>query len=201
MERQWSLKKERARYEAERARRQYDAVDPDNRLVARSLERQWEEKLREVEATELAFQRWRSQQSLDLSEGDREALLTMSEEMPKIWHAATTTAADRKQMLRFLIRDVMLDQKREQGQVVIKIVWATGASSEHRLRRKVQAYDQYAGLADLERRVRELNGESKMDAEIAEVLNREGYKTTRGTPFSGELVHLLRQRWAIPQSR
>lgn len=198
LERQWSLKKERARYEAERARRQYDAVDPDNRLVARSLERQWEEKLREVEATELAFQRWRSQQSLDLSEGDREALLTMGEDMPKIWHAATTTAADRKQMLRFLIRDVMLDQKREQGQVVIKIVWATGASSEHRLRRKVQAYDQYAGLADLERRVRELNGENKMDAEIAEVLNREEYKTTRGTPFSGELVHLLRQRWAIP---
>jgi DNA invertase Pin-like site-specific DNA recombinase len=198
LERQWSLKKERARYEAERARRQYDAVDPDNRLVARSLERQWEEKLREVEATELAFQRWRSQQSLDLSEGDRAALLTMGEDMPKIWHAATTTAADRKQMLRFLIRDVMLDQKREQGQVVIKIVWATGASSEHRLRRKVQAYDQYAELADLERRVRELNGDSKMDAEIAEILNREDYKTTRGTPFSGEVVHLLRQRWAIP---
>jgi len=198
LERQWSLKKERARYEADRARRQYDAVDPDNRLVARSLERQWEEKLREVEATELAFQRWRSQQSLDLSEGEREALLTMGEDMPKIWHAATTTAADRKQMLRFLVRDVMLDQKREQGQVVIKIVWATGASSEHWLRRKVQAYDQYAGLADLERRVRELNGEYKMDAEIAEILNREEYKTTRGTPFSGELVHLLRQRWAIP---
>jgi DNA invertase Pin-like site-specific DNA recombinase len=198
LERQWSLKKERAHYEAERARRQYDAVDPDNRLVARSLERQWEEKLREVEATELAFQRWRSQQSLDLGEDDREALLTMGEDMPKIWHAPTTTAADRKQMLRFLIQDVMLDQKREQGQVVIKIVWATGASSEHRLRRKVQAYDQYSGLADLERRVRELNGESKMDSEIAEVLNREEYKTTRGTPFSGELVHLLRQRWAIP---
>jgi len=50
--------KERARYEAERARRQYDTVDPDNRLVARSLERQWEEKLREVEATEQAYQRW-----------------------------------------------------------------------------------------------------------------------------------------------
>src|SRR5258708_33436698 len=111
LERQWSMKKERARYEAERARRQYDAVDPDNRLVARSLERQWEEKLRDVEATEQAFQRWRSQQSLDLSEADREALLAMGEDMPKIWHAATTTATDRKQILRFLISDVMFDQK------------------------------------------------------------------------------------------
>ena len=198
LERQWSMKKERARYEAERARRQYDAVDPDNRLVARSLERQWEEKLREVEATEQAFQRWRSRQSLDLSEADREALLAMGEDMPNIWNAAATTAADRKQMLRFLIRDVTLDQKREQGQVLIKIVWATGASSEHRLRRKVQTYNQYAGLADLERRVRELNAESKMDAEIAEILNGEERLSARGTPFSGELVHLLRQRWAIP---
>jgi DNA invertase Pin-like site-specific DNA recombinase len=198
LERQWSMKKERARYEAERARRQYDAVDPDNRLVARSLERQWEEKLRDVEATEQAFQRWRSQQSLDLSEADREALLAMGEDMPKIWHAATTTATDRKQILRFLICDVMLDQKREQGQVLIKIAWATGASSEHRLRRKVQAYDQYAGLADLERRVRELNIEHKTDAEISEALNREGYMSARGTPFRGDLIHLLRQRWAIP---
>jgi len=70
-------------------------------------------------------------------------------------------------MLRFLIRDVMLDQKQERGQVLIKIAWATGASSEHRLRRNVQAYDQYAGLADLQRRVRDLNAEYKMDAEIA----------------------------------
>jgi DNA invertase Pin-like site-specific DNA recombinase len=197
-ERQWSLKKERARYEAERARRQYDAVDPDNRLVARSLERQWEEKLREVEATEQAFQRWRSQQSLDLSEADREALLAMGEDLPKVWHAPTTAAADRKQMLRFLVRDVILDQKRERGQVLIKIAWATGAFSEHRLTRKVQSYDQYAGLENLERRVRQLNAEHKMDAEIAEFLNREGYISARGTPFRGDLVHLLRRRWAIP---
>ena len=198
LERQWSLKKERARYEAERARRQYDAVDPDNRLVARSLERQWEEKLREVEATEQALQRWRSQQSLDLSEADREALLAMGEDLPKVWHAPTTAAADRKQMLRFLVRDVILDQKRERGQVLIKIAWATGAFSEHRLTRKVQSYDQYAELENLERRVRQLNAEHKMDAEIAKLLNREGYISARGTPFRGDLVHLLRRRWAIP---
>jgi len=62
----------------------------------------------------------------------------------------------------------------------------------------VQAYNQYAGLADLESRVRELNIEHKTDAEIAEVLNREGYMSARGTPFRGDLIHLLRQRWAIP---
>jgi len=104
-------------------------------------------------------------------------------------------------MLRFLIRDVMLDQKQERGQVLIKIAWATGASSEHRLRRNVQAYDQYAGLADLQRRVRDLNAEYKMDAEIAAVLNREGYLSAHGAPFSGEVVHLLRNVGQFPRSR
>lgn len=192
------MKKERARYEAERARRQYDAVDPDNRLVARSLERQWEEKLREVEAAEQAYQSWRAEQILSLSDADREALLAMGEDLPKIWNAATTTAADRKQILRFLVRDVVLDQKRERGQVQFKIAWATGASSEHTLRRNINAYDQYAKLEDLERRIRELNAEHKIDAEIAAALNQEGFISARGAPFSGDLIHMLRQRWAIP---
>ncbi len=198
LERQWSLKKERARYEAERARRQYDAVDPDNRLVARSLERQWEERLRAVEATEQAYEGWRSQQISTLSDADREALLAMGEDLPKIWNTATTAAADRKQILRFLIREVVLDQKREPGQVVIRIGWTTGALSEHRQRRNVQAYDGYARLLDLERRIRELNAEQKMDAEIAAILNREAFVSARGLPFSGDLVHMLRHRWAIP---
>jgi DNA invertase Pin-like site-specific DNA recombinase len=198
LERQWSMKKERARYEAERARRQYDAVDPDNRLVARSLERQWEEKLREVEATDQAYQSWRSEQILSLSDADREVLLAMGEDLPKVWNAATTTAADRKQILRFLVRDVVLDQKREQGQIWIKIIWATGALSEHALRRNVHTYNQYAKLADLEQRIRGLNAGHKMDAEIAVVLNREGFISARGVPFSSDLVHMLRRRWAIP---
>jgi DNA invertase Pin-like site-specific DNA recombinase len=198
IERQWSMKKERARYEAERARRQYDAVDPDNRLVARSLERQWEEKLRDVEATEQAYQSWRAEQILSLNDADRKALLAMGRDLPKIWRAATTNAADRKQILRFLVRDVVLDQKRERGQVLIKIAWATGASSEHRLRRNINAYDQYAKLADLERRIRELNAEHKIDAEIAAILNQEGFISARGARFSGDLVHMLRCRWAIP---
>ena len=197
LERQWSMKKERARYEAERARRQYDAVDPDNRLVARSLERQWEERLREVEATEQDYQSWRSQQVLTVNDADRDALLAMAEDLPKIWQAKTTTAADRKQILRFLVREVVLDQKRERGQVLIKIAWATGAVSEHRLRRNVQDYGQYAELADLERRICELNAEHKMDAEIAAVLNREGFVSARGVPFSGDLVYMLRRRWSI----
>jgi DNA invertase Pin-like site-specific DNA recombinase len=198
LERQWSLKRERTRYEAERARRQYDAVEPENRLVARSLERAWEERLRQVEQIEAEYAGWRRAQPLSLTDADRAQILSLGEDLPRLWNAATTTAAERKQMLRLLLKEVVLDQRRERGQVWIRIVWQTGATSEHRIQRCVHAYTEYAALERLQARVRELNAAQKMDGEIATILNAEGLVSARGRPFSGAEIHLLRKRWGIP---
>jgi DNA invertase Pin-like site-specific DNA recombinase len=198
LERQWSLKRERARYEVERARRQYDAVEPENRLVARSLERQWEDKLRQSEGIEHAYERWRSEQAVLITDADRNELEALADGVPKIWNAPTTTAADRKQILRILIRNVTLDQKRDRGLVWIKVVWQTGATSEHYVRRSVQSYRQHADLGRLRQRIDELNAERKMDAEIATILNREGFVPARGTSFSSESIFCLRKQWNIP---
>src|SRR5271166_7096408 len=126
MERQWTLKRERARYDAERARRQYDAVEPENRLVARSLERVWEERLRRVDQVEQEYEAWRREQAVSVSDSDRREVLGLGEDLPRLWHAATTTPAERKQIVRLVINDVVLDQKRRRGYVWIKIVWQTG---------------------------------------------------------------------------
>jgi Recombinase zinc beta ribbon domain/Recombinase/Phage antirepressor protein KilAC domain len=198
LERQWSLKRERARHEAERARRQYNAVEPENRLVARSLERQWEEKLRQAEEIDRAYERWRAEQTVSVSDADRSELETLAENVPQIWHAPTTTAADRKQILRILIRNVVLDQKRESGLVWVKVIWQTGATSEHWIRRSVHSYGQHSTLNHLQQRIRELNAENKMDAEIAEILNQEGFLPARNKSFSSAGVYLLRKRWNIP---
>jgi DNA invertase Pin-like site-specific DNA recombinase len=198
LERQWTLRRERIRYEAERARRQYDAVEPENRLVARSLERAWEEKLRAVEAAEQEYARWRSEEPLVIAAADRAALQALCENLPHIWQAASTSAVDRKRILRFIIREVILDQRRAHGQVWLKIVWQTGATSEHRLQRRVHAYRNYFDLERLRRRITELNGAGKMDKEIAAILNQEGFVTARGCAFQGENVWLLRTRWKIP---
>jgi DNA invertase Pin-like site-specific DNA recombinase len=198
LERQWTLRRERARYEAERARRQYDAVEPENRLVARSLERAWEEKLRAIEAIEQEYARWRSEEPLVIGAADRAQLQILGENLPRIWHAATTLAADRKRILRLIVREVVLDQKRSQGQVWLKIVWQTGATSEHRLQRRVHTYRDYIDVERLRRRITELNGAGKMDKEIAAILNREGFVAARGCAFKGENVWLLRTRWGIP---
>jgi DNA invertase Pin-like site-specific DNA recombinase len=197
MERQWSLKRERARYDAERARRQYDAVEPENRLVARSLERVWEERLRRIDQIEQEYSVWRREQAVSISDGDRQEILALGEDLPRLWHAATTRPADRKQILRLVIKEVTLDQKRRRGYVWIKVVWQTGAASEHWLQRGVQSYTQHADQDRLRQRIAELNGQQKMDGEIADILNEEGFRTAHGPPFSGNMVHLLRKRWNV----
>jgi len=198
LERQWTLRRERAGYEAERARRQYDAVEPENRLVARSLERAWEDKLRAVEAIEQEYARWRSEGPLVINAADRAQLQRLGENLPRIWHAETTSAADRKRILRLVMRDIVLDAKLLRGQVWLRIGWQTGATSEHRLQRRVHTYRDYIDIERLRKRITELNGAGKMDKEIAAILNREDFVAARGCAFKGENVWLLRTRWGIP---
>jgi DNA invertase Pin-like site-specific DNA recombinase/uncharacterized protein YndB with AHSA1/START domain len=198
LKRQWQLRLERARYEAERAQRQYHAVEPEHRLVARSLEQQWEEKLRAVEALEHAYQRWSARQSLVLTENDRRDILALGEDLPRLWHALTTTNADRKQMLRLVIHSVIVDAKRERGSIWYQVNWQTGATTEHRMPRNVQRYAEHPRLEALQRRIWELNAAQKMDAEIAAILNTEGFRTARGRRFSGSVVWQIRQQWQVP---
>jgi len=195
LERQWALRRERARYETERARRQYDAVEPENRLVARTLERAWENSLREAEKVELAYEGWRREQPGPFTDAERAEVLALAQTMPRVWEAALPT--ERKQILRLLVREVVLDQQREPGRIMMRIIWQTGASSEHLLQRTVQAYRQCASAEQLEQRVRELNAAGKMDGEIAQAINDEGIMSARGVPFRGETVHLLRKKWGI----
>jgi len=197
-EKLWRQRLERSAYESDRAARQYHAVEPENRLVARSLERAWEEKLRAIEAVEQEHARWQSQEPLVIGVAERAALQRLGENLPRIWQAPTPSAADRKRILRFVIREVVLDQKRAQGQVWLKIIWQTGAASEHSLQRRVHTYRDYIDVERLRQRITELNGAGKMDKEIAAILNQEGFVAARGCAFKGENVWLLRTRWGIP---
>jgi predicted methyltransferase len=82
--------------------------------------------------------------------------------------------------------------------VWLKIVWQTGATSEHHVQRRVHTYRDYIDIDRLRRRIVELNAEHKMDGEIATILNQEGFVAARGCAFKGENVWVLRTRWGIP---
>jgi hypothetical protein len=198
LQRQWQLKLERARYEATRAERQYQQVEPENRLVARSLETRWEVALRQVEQTERDFQTWQQQHPLTITPCNRQAITELAEDLPTLWHAPTTTPADKKRIVRLLVQSVILDQKREPGHVWFQINWQTGAVTRYLHKRRVVSYNAHADLPKIEARIRELHAQHEMDAQIAEKLNAEGFLTTKLKPFNSNAVWFLRKRMGLP---
>jgi DNA invertase Pin-like site-specific DNA recombinase len=108
VEGQWKLRVERARYDARLAERRYKAVDPDNRVIARTLEREWEETLLALEALEREHDEVRRRVQLELGDQDRARILALARDLPAVWRASTTTQAERKNLLRMVITDVTL---------------------------------------------------------------------------------------------
>jgi|SRR5215468_777159 len=201
IERQWKLRLERARYEVERAQRQYHACEPENRLVARNLEKNWEAKLREAEKLEREREQWRRSQAIAVTVADRQEILALGENLPKIWYAKETTHVDHKRIARLLIKDVLLDRTREKGRVWIQINWQTGAMSQHWVKPQVRRYNDMEQADGLRRRVEELKAAGNRDGDIAEILNAEGFRTTTGGKIDRNAVLHLRQIWEIDSDK
>jgi DNA invertase Pin-like site-specific DNA recombinase len=166
---------ERARYEAERARRQHDAVEPENRLVVRELERRWEEALKEVRRLEEEYARFNRDQPRGLSACERGQIRALARDLPALWHAPATTSADRQRLIRLLVEEVIVTVRGESEWVDVVIRWAGGFTSGHELERPVQRYQQLAGYGKLLDRIDELRAAGQTLAKMAEQLNSEGF--------------------------
>lgn len=123
---QWRLEVERRRYEASKAERRYQAVDPDNRLVARGLEAQWEQRLRELGDAEAEMERRQRQQPRNLSDAERQSLLALGGDLQRVWAAPTTTDRDRKELLRTLLEDVTIAVERAEYRACVAVRWRSG---------------------------------------------------------------------------
>jgi DNA invertase Pin-like site-specific DNA recombinase len=171
----WQQQVERAHYQAERAKRQYDAVEPENRLVVRELERRWEEALKEQRRLEEEYARFRRNQPEGLSASEREQIRSLARDMPALWHAPATTAGDRQRIVRLLVKEVVVAVRGESEWVDVTIHWAGDSSSSHALVRPVQRYQQMADYRRLLNRIDELRKAGQTLAEVAKQLNREGF--------------------------
>jgi len=135
--RQRELQLEQARYEARLAQRQYDAVDPDNRLVASELERRWNEKLERVTHLEQAYAQAEQEAEWNLTPEERQAIQELSQNLPRLWKAPSTTNQERKRLLRMAIESVQLDGMSKPGEIDVQIRWRSGVLtnfSVHRTR-------------------------------------------------------------------
>jgi len=127
---QWRLAVERARYEAERAERQYRAVEPENRLVARGLETEWEKRLRDLAAAEAELERRERQRPRTLSPEEEKKLRSLGSDLDKVWTAPTTTDRDRKELLRALLEEVFLTVNKPERSAHLTLRWRGGALTD-----------------------------------------------------------------------
>jgi DNA invertase Pin-like site-specific DNA recombinase len=199
-QRQWELRLERARYEAERALRQYDLCEPENRLVARELEARWDARLREVAALEAQYRQEQGRSLAPLTPAEQAAIGQLVGDVRLLWAAAQTTMADRKRLLRCLIREAVLlrdDRPRATGGLTtIRIGWCSGAWSTLQVRRPSSGDAACTPEAVL-KRIRML-AQEHADDQVARILNDEGLRTRQGLPWTYLRVQQVRLRYRIP---
>jgi hypothetical protein len=197
LERQWHLRLERARYEADRARRQSLEVEPEHRLVARSLERDWNEKLRVLDQLERDYAARRPAAASHGSEAERQGLIALVHDLPAVWHAKTTTHAERKHVLRLLIQDVMLTKLAQAVRVEVR--WHTHACSTLEVPRPQPAYVVRRTAPEVIARLAQWSRDHT-DLAIAECLKQEGYRSGQGGAFTASKVNWLRYAYDLKRS-
>jgi len=198
LEKIYEQRLERARYEAERAARQYRIVEPENRLVARQLEHDWESKLQEQKSIEQECERFRATQPKVLSEKEREEIRQLADAIPALWHGGTINEGDRKSIIRQLVERVEVDVIGDSEQVRVKIQWAGVHKSEHTIIRPVACWEQLSQYDSLKKRLEELTDQGLTSGQIAEKLNQEGWKPPkRSEQFRAEGVRKLLVRMGL----
>jgi DNA invertase Pin-like site-specific DNA recombinase len=185
--RQRQLQVQQAEYEAELARRRYEAADPANRLVAAELETRWEQALRDRERLIREAEERDRQAATPLGAAERRKVRELAANLGRVWHAETTGAADRKDLLRFLVHRVYLDGVTEAGQIRIEVEWHTGARTKVTVPRPIVGNWAPKTPEAAVARIRALVPTHEY-AVIADMLNEEGFRTAKGHAFNYESV-------------
>ena len=193
----WAKRLQRARFEADRAARQYHTVEPENRLVARTLERAWEEKLAAERMLQEEDHRRQTQQPRVLTAADRATIEALATQLPTLWTAPTTTPADRKAVIRLLVDRVVATVEGVSECVAVVVHWAGGHETHTRVQRPVGKLHQLQKHAALLETLRHLRREGYSASEIAAELNAAGWCTpTQRNAFNERLVRAMVARYA-----
>ena len=197
LEHQWKLRQERVEYEARRAERRYKAVDPDNRVVARTLEGEWEQCLRALEQVRNDYERARREHHVVLTEGDRAAIRALARDLPAVWNSPTTTVVEKKAMFRLVIEVVSLRAVEvPDRETVADVAWKSGAVTTLHVPRPTNAALLRTDDATVTR-LRELAVEALHDRDIAGVLDAEGFRTATGLRWTVIAVRNIRKSYGI----
>ena len=199
--RQWVQRLERTRYETALARRRYEAVDPQNRLVARTLERDWEAALAAEHTAQAEHERELARQPARLQAAEQESIRHLAEDVPSLWHAPTTKAADRQAIVRLVLDGVAVRVERNSERVEVCCDWAGGMQTRHELVRTVRRFEQLHEFDELLAHIRRLRAEGCPASVVAERLNAAGWRPPKRATFNEPMVQRLLFRYGLSTGR
>lgn len=199
LEKTWHMRLERARQNVERAFRQYDAVEPENRLVARTLERAWEEKLQTERQLQEEHARFLQTQPARLSAADRKQIEALATNLPALWNSPQTSILDQRHIMRLLLERVVVWPSA--AMLKVQLHWVGGVATEHEAPRPVKGWHKLPELAELLKEIRQARERGKRSGEIAKDLNTQGQRTPGGQPFTAATIRQLLSRLSKRKKR
>lgn len=191
----WQQSLKRARYQIELAERRYRAVDPENRLVAATLERDWNQALQNERQVQEDYDRFLRQSPPRLTEQERATIQSLARDIPALWDAPATTNVERKQILRCLIDRVVVHVRCDSEHAEATVHWKGDYQSRHEFIRPVKTYAQLRDFEPLMARIVALRQAGHNAEQIADVLNQEGFRPPkRPGSFNQPMVYQLLKR-------
>ncbi|MDR3750881.1 MAG: recombinase family protein [Terracidiphilus sp.] len=194
--RQWQMRLERAEYEAALAERRYQEVDPSQRLVAATLERRWNDALLHCEDLKKQAAEFERQQARVATPEQKEKVLALAKDLPRLWYAPSTQAKDRKRMLRMLIKDITVEKTSGSKHLMVHIRWQGNACTDLTVQLPPNIADRMRYPDAIVSRVRVL-AQHLRDAEIADKLRQEGHLSVTGKPYTASIIQWIRYRYRI----
>lgn len=193
------LELEQARYEAKLAARRYEAVDPDQRLVAAELEARWNVALTKVQELDNRLREFDLGTNLPVIP-DKEVLLSLAQDLPAVWNSETADMRLKQRIVRILIEEIVADVDQDKQEIVLLIHWAGGRHSELRVKKNGLGKHQRCTKVEAVEVVRQMSGKYP-DEEIAATLNRLGLRTGAGNTWSTQRVYALRHYHELPNNK
>jgi len=197
VETSWKLALERAQYEADRAQRQYDLAEPENRLVTRSLEARWNEKLVALNSLREEYEKHRLSRLWRPSPEQREEILALAEDLPRIWNAPGTSFKDRKRIIRLLIEDITVTCEPRCKDVTMGIRWRSNCHETIHTSKPLPPSISRKHTPEMVKLVEEL-ATTMTDDRIAEYLNESGHRTSENNLFTKASIKWIRYHFRIP---
>jgi len=198
----WQQQLERAHYEVERAYRQYNTVEPENRLVARTLEKKWEDALSTEARLNKDYEKQLREQPAILTASEQQDIQDIASDIPYLWEAETTTGEQRQQIVRLLIERVIVTVQGDTEKVHVCIHWKGGYQTESSFSRPVGKLEQLSYYKELIERTANLYKEGHTHTEIAAVLNREKWCSPKQRgPFTAWMVRTLLLRRGLVSNK